>query len=86
MCGASACSVTIDRARGQAICEELVRSGHKNANRRSDQNSENNLCRGDPKWVPHSNRQMSGPSPTRIQNRARRASWEGARCEHDVSR
>ena len=86
MCGASACSVTIDRARGQAICEELVRSGHKNANRRPDQNSENNLYRADPKWVPHSNRQMSGPSPTRIQNRARRASWEGARCEHDVSR
>jgi hypothetical protein len=52
VCGASACSVTIDRARGQAICEELVRSGHKNANRRSDQNSENNLCRGDPQMGP----------------------------------
>jgi hypothetical protein len=73
VCGASACSVTIDRARGQAICEELVRSGHKNASHKPGQSTESILYRADPKWVPRSNR-LTGPSPTRVQNRGRHAS------------
>jgi hypothetical protein len=68
-------AVTTDQARDQTVSDlELPRIAHMNANRKPDQNSESILCRADPKWVQHSNRRMSDPSPSHVQSRARRAS------------